>query len=360
MPNGKRITRSDPLKRVVRDWATDLEAQIARGQWQDPRRARMRWEEWRDLWSAARVVEDETARSDRGVLRNHLTPQWSGWQLGAITRIEVQGWIRKMVAAGEGPHAIRRAYNTLSKMLSDAELEGLIAESPCRKIDLPATPRKAPAWFTQEQVAAIAEQLPDKHAAAAHLMAYTGLRWGEMAGLRIQDVQWLRRRIQVVGVNTQTGGWKEYPKSRKSRREVPVPAWILELLSPIAAGRPAGELLFLTDRRSGGEYRPWSGPNWLRLWNKAITKAQAAHPELEIPRHTVHDLRHTSASWLVQAGVPLYDVQRLLGHESFSVTQRYAHLAPDVHDAVEDAWTKLRGLPYPSRTGRIADHEPPR
>jgi integrase len=343
LPSGSRTTRSDPLKRVVRDWANDLEAAVARGEWRDPRAARIRWEDWRDQWSAARVVEEATARSDKGVLRKHLTPQWAGWRLGAITRIEVQGWVKRMQAAGEGPHAIRRAHNTLAKMLGDAVREGLIAENPCRDIDLPATPRKAPAWFTPEQVAAIADQLPPRHAAATHLMAWTGLRWGEVAGLRIMDVHFLRRRIQVVGSSTQLGTWKEHPKSAKSRREVPVPAWVLELLAPIAAGRPPTERLFLTERPYKGEHRPWSGANWLVAWKQAIGKAQAAHPELDIPNHPVHALRHSCASWQVQAGTPLYKVQALLGHESSATTARYSHLEPGAHESVEQAWAKLRG-----------------
>jgi site-specific recombinase XerD len=51
-------------------------------------------------------------------------------------------------------------------------------------------------------------------------------------------------------------------------------------------------------------------------------------------------MRHTAASWLVQDGVPLYDVQALLGHESFATTQRYAHLAPDAHSRELESWAR--------------------
>ena len=56
-------------------------------------------------------------------------------------------------------------------------------------------------------------------------------------------------------------------------------------------------------------------------------------------------MRHTAASWLVMDGVPLYDVQALLGHESFATTQRYAHLAPDAHSRVMESWSRHRGAP---------------
>lgn len=352
LPNGRRTTRTDKLKRVVSDWGRDLETQVARGEWRDARQARLRWEEWRDQFMAARVVEPETSRSDRGVLGKHLTPQWEGWRLGAITRIEVQGWVRRMQQAGEGAHAIRRAYTLLQTMMNAAVDEGLITESPCRRIDLPATPTKLPQWFTRAEVDQVAGRLAatgaGRHAAAVHLMAWCGLRWGETAGLRVGRVSWLRRRLVVDSVSDQYGRRKEYPKSSKSRRELPVPEHVLELLAPVAEGRGEDDLLFTTYRQD----RPWSGANWRVRWYEALDACPG------VPRYNPHTLRHTAASWLVQEGVPLYDVQRLLGHESFAVTARYAHLAPDAHGTVEAAWSRL--LTHEGRTAvRIADRPPP-
>jgi integrase len=348
LPGGKRATRTDALKRVVADWARDEETRIARGEWRDQRTGRVNFEEWRDRFLTARVVEPETARRDRGVIANHLNPQWAGWRLPAITRIEVAGWVKRMETDGVGVHAIRHSFNLLSTMLNAALDEGIITDNPCRRVTLPAAPPKLPEWFTREQVDAIAGQLPQQHAAATRLMAWVGLRWGEAGGLRVGDVAFLRRRLQVVGVNSQNGRWKEYPKSSKSRREIPVPPHVLEELAPVAGGRPPTELMFRTERPFRGQLRPWSGANWRARWYEAIDDARAAHPGLDIPAHSPHALRHSAASWLVQDGVPLYDVQRLLGHESFAVTQRYAHLAPDAHGTVEAAWSRL--LPHQNRT----------
>lgn len=352
LPSGKRVTRSDPLKRMVVDWAREEETRIARGEWRDPRVGRIGYEQWRDTFMAARVVEPETARRDRGVIANHLDPQWAGWRLPAISRIEVQGWVKRLAAAGVGPHAIRHSYQLLSTMLNAAVDDGLIAASPCRRIALPAAPEKLPQWFTYEQVEAITDELPQRHAAAAWLMAWCGLRWGECAGVKVGRVAFLRRRLTVDGVNTQKGRWKAYPKTSKSRREISVAPMVLELLAPLAAGKGPEELLFLTVRRYRGEFRPWDGANWRLRWHAAVAAARAARPELDIPDYAPHALRHSAASWLVQQGVPLYDVQKLLGHESFAVTQRYAHLAPDAHDAIESAWSRIRST-HQRRTGPV-------
>lgn len=328
--DGTRRTYTAPLKGEVVAWATEQKARLRRDGQYDPGATRITYEQWRDKWWAARVVEDETRRGDKGVLANHLDPHFTGRRVSSIGRIEVQAWVRRLEQDGTGAHAIRRAYNLLTTMLGAAVLEGIISVSPCRKIDLPATPPKNPAWFTPEQATAIVRALPKRHGIAAGLMMWTGLRWGEMAGLQVRNVDWARKRISVVGSRTQHGAWKEYPKSSKSRREVPVPDQVLTLLAELAKDREPGDTLFVTER--GG--RPWSGANWRKVWDEAIKDA-------EVPHYPPHTCRHTAASWLVQAGVPLYDVQRLLGHESFATTSRYAHLAPDAHESVTSAWALI-------------------
>ena len=70
-----------------------------------------------------------------------------------------------------------------------------------------------------------------------------------------------------------------------------------------------------------------------RVWYPAVRAAG-------IRRFPPRIMRHTAASWLVQDGVPLYDVQALLGHEDYATTQRYAHLAPDAHGRVLDSWAR--------------------
>lgn len=362
LPSGRRITETDPLKDVVKDWALEQEHAIRRGVWRDPRAGRMPFSEWCDRWWVARVVEDETRRGDDAQLRLRIRPHWDEWPLAKIKRLDVQGWVRQMQRNGVQPPTIHRSYNLFRVIIGDAVVEDIIGETPCLKIDLPPNDPKLPSWFTREQVDAIKAELPAGHAAMVELMVMTGLRWGEAAAvvgaLRPDKagnvVDWARRRIRIAGTMTQYGRWKPYPKTTKSRREVPIPPYLRDELGGLLRGREPGDWVFVATRRSPGKdtFAPVAGANWRVRWYQAIDDANArirlANRKLPasrrrspIPEYSPHDCRHTCASWLVQAGVPLYDVQALLGHESSQTTERYAHLAPDRLTVVEDAWSKI-------------------
>jgi integrase len=167
-----------------------------------------------------------------------------------------------------------------------------------------------------------------------------GLRPGEMFGLHGHRVDWLRGQIAVVDVMTRQG-LREYPKSRKSHRVVPVPPATLEGLSVLMAGRPRESLVFTT--AGGGPVDDVNFRN--RVWLPAVAAAG-------IRRFPPRIMRHTAASWLVMDGVPPYDVQALLGHESFATTQRYAHLAPDAHSRVIESWSRRRDASVTHATAR--------
>jgi integrase len=157
-----------------------------------------------------------------------------------------------------------------------------------------------------------------------------GLRPGEIYGLHGHRVSWLRGRIEVIDVMTRHG-LREWPKSKRSHRVIPVPERILEGMSVLMAGRPRDGLVFTAPMGgpvTDGHFRD-------RVWYPAVAAAG-------IRRFPPRVMRHTAASWLVQDGVPLLDVQALLGHEDYATTQRYAHLAPDAHGKVIESWARRR------------------
>ncbi|MFD1306887.1 tyrosine-type recombinase/integrase [Streptomyces kaempferi] len=290
-------------------------------------------------WWNARIVEPHTLRGDRSSIKNHVLPYLADWEMRAITRMDVQSWIRSLVEKGAGAAAIKRAYNLTSSIMRAAVDDDIIAVSPCRSIDLPALAAKPPQWFTLDQAQSFLDTLPPAWRTMCLLGFYTGLRWGELSGLHHHRNDRRRSRMFVVEVNTKSG-IKEYPKSSKSRREVPCPRTCWTHVHRLE--RDALVFTTLTKGRAG---RRLDDGNWRRqTWWPTLGIAYHFDTDGElrlVPHYPPHSMRHTCASWLVQNGVSLYEVQHLLGHESFQTTQQYAHLQPDAHKAVLGAWGRL-------------------
>jgi integrase len=342
----KRRTHTSVLRRDVIVWAAEQEAAIARGDWRDPKLARTTFEAWAERWWAARVVEPEGARDQRYSLDLHVLPHWRGWTLGSIGRLEVQSWIATMQRSGTGPAAVGKAYGLFRAAMLAAVAEELIGRTPCRDITLPTVAVRQPRYFEVDQVAAIVGQLPEPHATVALVMAWCGLRWEEAAGLEVAAVRTLRRELSVEQVVTSMRRLKPYAKDTAVHRTVPAPQHVLDRLAGpwrVAAGRepyrqprPDGKgftLHRLLFRAPDG--RPLNSRTWSGCWGRALAKLP------DVPRFTPHTLRHTAASWWVQGGVDLYEVQRLLGHSKADTAQIYAHLRPGVHRNVREAWAAL-------------------
>ncbi len=163
------------------------------------------------------------------------------------------------------------------------------------------------------------------------VMLWCGLRPGEAMGLRACDVQWIRRRLSIDGTARPDGSWKAYPKNEASVNEVPVPPHVMEALSQVAAGKSGEDRLFTTKAGLNIRSTRWRSD----VWHPAVRVAG-------VPRHSPNTCRHTAASWLVQDGVPIYDVAQLLRHANSRTTEEfYAHLAPDAHTAVTSAWDRI-------------------
>jgi integrase len=320
-----------------------METQFTRGGIRDPRAGHIQFTDWHDRWWNARVVEPHTLRGDASSIKNHILPHWTGWEMRAITRMDVQSWIRTLVENNTGSSAIKRAYNLMSSLTRAAVDDDILAVSPCRNIDLPAIAVKPPQWFTLDQAQSILDEIPADWRTMCLLGFYTGLRWGELSGLHRHRIDQRRSRLFVVEVNTKSG-IKAYPKSSKSRREVPLPPHVQEALDRHIHRLDRDALVFTTITK-GRAGRRLDDANWRRqIWWPTVENAHYFDTDGEqrlLPHYPPHSMRHTCASWLVQKGVSLYEVQHLLGHESFQTTQRYAHLQPDAHKAVLGAWERM-------------------
>ena len=361
--DGRRHTQTDELKGVVRRWAAEQEALMARGEFRDPRLADIRIGTWHDRVAGASAGGTATKGKRASLWRTHCEREWAAWSMGAVTRMEAQEWVTRLMAtprqrkgrAGNGDPAalsaetVAAAVHLMSSLYTVAmkETPPLVTSNPFAGLDLPELPPR-PVEFLEraeaEALYAAAEAIGRQWGTLAELGTEAGLRPGELYGLHGHRVDWLRGRLTVADVMTRDKslppacacsphcvGLRQWPKSKMSHRTIPVPPHILEGMSALMAGRPRASLVFTAPE--GG---PVTDGNFrTRVWYPAV---KAAGIRCFAPRI----MRHTAASWLVQDGVPLYDVQALLGHENFATTQRYAHLAPDAHEKVIESWARRK------------------
>lgn len=92
-PNGDRITKTDPLKTVVKDWAIELEVQFKRGDRRDPRSGQIAVGEWKQQWWPTRSIEESTSNKDEGHWRAYCQPEWETWPMESISRTDAQNWV---------------------------------------------------------------------------------------------------------------------------------------------------------------------------------------------------------------------------------------------------------------------------
>lgn len=178
-------------------------------------------------------------------------------------------------------------------------------------------------YLTHAQVRELADEAGRWHLLVL-VLAYTGLRWGEATALRVCDIDLARRRIDVRRAFSDVGGTIVLgtPKSHQSRT-VPVPRFIAAELATATTGKHPDELVFTVP--NGSVVRQSN-------WRRAVFLPARARAGLS-DRFRVHDLRHTAASLMIQAGYPPKMLQEILGHASITTTlDLYGHLYPGEMD----------------------------
>jgi integrase len=207
----------------------------------------------------------------------------------------------------------------------------LIVRTPAERIVLPELPRRQIVPLTPEQVHALIDAMPDRYRAVVVVAAGAGLRRGELFGLQVGDIDFLRHTIaverQVVLVNNrpQVGPLK----TRPSYRTIPVGHVVIDALAAHLAAFPAGPEGFVFTRPAGG---PWSPPRF----NEAAWRS--ARRVAGVPDVSLHDLRHFYASALIRAGLSVKAVSARLGHGNAAETlNTYSHLWPDDEDRTRQA-----------------------
>ncbi len=268
--------------------------------------------------------------------RLRVLPRWGSTPVGAVEHEDVQEWIDELKGRGYAQSTIMRDYGILIGILDRAVRARKILGHPARGVDLPKKKESERSYLTHRQVDLLAEHAGE-HGTLIYTLAYSGMRWGEMAGMKVGSLDVARARIRVIDNAVQVGGTFDVgmPKSGKAR-DIVIPSFLLEMLVERSAGLRPSDLMF----GSGGQHprRPHTTRGWLA---GALRGAQLIDPEM--PTVSPHELRHTAASLAVSAGANVKAVQRMLGHKSAAMTlDIYTDLFDDDLESVAIALNQAR------------------
>jgi integrase len=339
----------------------------------DARGGKITWGAWFDDWHESRTLAFATDENYRSVAGNHIMPTWSRTKLIDIKPMAIERWKKAMLTpprrgakAPCSPWVVRSALMLFKTSLNAAVLDKRLKESPAKPVSYPDLPEGLERYLTPDEVEAITFYLDGPNALLVRLGVETGLRFGEIAGLHWHRVDLRRGVIQVVEKFDQKARVIDPLPKDKEQRTVPLPPDLVGQLIryrdhaaplrrrgpvdgtcgiPHAIGECRGEILFRGAR---------GAPLKSNDWGKTIWKTALALAGIE-GRVRPHDMRHTYASWLIQEGVQLPDLARVMGHSDWEVTRRYAHLSDEGFDKVREALSRHRGVTEPMRQASPAE-----
>ena len=321
-PDGASRSRTFPRKVDAERFLTTIEASKLTGAYVDPGAGRLTFGAYAKSWLASQVHRPSTAAQFETNLRCHVLPHLGHRPLGGICTSELQAWVKGRSEV-LSPSSVRGVHHLVVAIFSAAVADRLISSSPAVGLKLPRIEVRDIVPMTPEQVRDVADAIPPRYRALVVVGAATGLRQGELLGLSVDRVDFLRRTIRVDRQLVTIAGQAPFlapPKTAASTRTIPAPQVAVDVLAAHLSAFDAGpDGLVFTD----ADGRPISRRQIGHVWERAARRAG-------VEGHTFHDLRHLCASVLISRGSSVKAVQRFLGHASAKVTlDTYAHLWPD-------------------------------
>jgi integrase len=427
-------SQSFDTRDAARDFKNDLLARLGRGSWVDPRLGKQPFEiwarEWWDGWSVDPDHSPRTLQAAEARLRLHLLPSLGRRQLRAISVSVVRQWQNEL-RARVGYDTVMACRSLLYRILQAAEDDRRIEANPVRKVPAPKPPvdpaallgRAKRRAYTPEEFGYLLAGTPPFYRDHFITAVGTGLRAGELLGLRAFRVDLQRRQLEVLEVRYDAGrfgsGYKDRPKSAASIRVVPLAGPVLDAIARRMP--PEGDptaLVFTGPGGSNGVPRgarsPMSRHGLLRVYKHALVRVadpvatlaytprrvlaalRASGPQTaeqvrerlrgrtarlatilaaldslqtggmaaqdsqgrwvacdppsrddllgQLRLRGPHDLRHTFATWLEDAGIPARVIDELMGHaggrggarlrEGSVIGLRYRHTTPEMEARV--------------------------
>ena len=334
-PAGRERCRHFERKVDAERFLATVQTDMLRGSYVDPD-DQTTVSEYARKWAASRPHGPRTALRVDSLLRNHIDATPLGARrLAAVLPSEIQGWVSDRANA-LSPSTTRKLVSVLRSIYNAAVLDRLVGSSPVVKLALPAGSKERIIPLTVEQVRQLAAAMPVRFRALVYVQAGLGLRVGELLALRQESVNFLGRSVRIEQQVAPKTLELIDPKTPQSRRTIPLPTMVADILGAQIGAYPPGPSGLLWHTRTGRpiDHDYYGG----RVFPKAVKAAKLP------PGTSSHDLRHHYASVLLAAGESVIAVAERLGHGTANlVLSTYGHLVPGSEDrtrkAIDAAWS---------------------
>jgi integrase len=346
---GKRRQRriTAPTRREVELLAVEALSKLESEGFPEAEASKMTVSQYMERWveSIYSTVRPTTQRRYADMVRLHISPYIGHIQVSKLSPFDVQRLYANRLASGLSPTTVNLLHGILHKALKQGIRLRFLTRNVTEAVDAPkeATPEYA-TWSQPEVGQFLAVSDADPLAALWRLALLTGMRRGEILGLKWEDVDLARGTLSVKRtVSRGTGGTFEFgqPKTPRSRRSLALPRSVVQSLQRHRIRQAEHRLrlgsayadhgLVFADELGGPVH-----PNTLGYRFKGLI-ARAG-----VPRIRFHDLRHTSATLMLANGEHPKIVQERLGHADISMTlNRYSHVTMDMQ---RDAADRLDAL----------------
>lgn len=319
--NGKKIqSPSFPTKKEAQEWRDQNRGKpVAVGT----------VGEWLTTWLALHKPEvaASTFRHDDYHVQKTILPRIGTVKLKEFTSLSARELLNELTTEKRSASERQKVGAVMRKAFAAAVLHGVITANPLAGVRLPSPRRPEKRTLTPDEIRLLFAAASDREAVWLRVSLDGGLRPGELLGLRWDDFNLAVGTFKVQRSVCSITGALIDPKTRRSRRTVPLSA------STLAALRAnPGEGVFVPDSRGGH----W----WTTNFSKQVFRPLAKRAG--VPWATGYTLRHTAATLLIQAGVPVKVVSERLGHEDIATTLRtYTHVLQGDQEKAAGVWESL-------------------
>lgn len=370
-PDGVERSKSFERKPAAESFRTKVSADIFSGTYLDLDAGKISLRKYAEQWLDAQSFDDVTRETARHRI-SHIVAGLGDKRLDRLAGSPgtIQSWLRNLKLA---PSTQAACLGTLSAIFSMAVDNKKVASNPCdaRSVKAPSLPKRKVVPLEAAQRAALRAALPERYRAMEEAGSLCGLRQGEIFGLGLDDIDFLRRTVHVRRQVKLVGGRLVFALPKRSKtRDVPLPGPAAEAFSEhIKAfhavktavtlpwhepgtrrhGKPVTVALMFTTPWSRGALNRHDFNH--RTWKAALRKAKIP----DTRENGMHVLRHSYASMLLSRGVDIKRVAECLGHHDPGFTLRvYVHLMEGGDEQVRKALEFSAAVPSPDSEPKLS------